>query len=118
MSCAKPQYPVRIDPQSGVELRFLRRQLKVSQVRLAEVAGVDPVTVDNVERHKHRPRVLTMELLWKALDQEAKRKQKQGADTTSWPRCTGCRELLIADLRGGLLCAACQGLGASHGQKA
>lgn len=118
MSCVKPQYPVRIDPQSGVKLRFLRRQLKVSQVRLAEVAGVDPVTVDNVERHKHRPRVLTMQLLWKALDQEAKRKQKEGADTTSWPRCTGCRELLIADLGDELLCTACQGLGASHGPKA
>ena len=118
MSCAKPQEPVRIDPQSGVKLRVVRRQLKVSQARLAEVAGVDPVTVDNVERHKHRPRVLTMQLLWQALDREAQRKQTEGADTTSWPRCTGCHELLIADSGDDLICTACRSEGASHGPKA
>ncbi len=42
------------------------------------------------------------------LHRQLKWSGKAGVDTTSWPRCSGCNELLIADPSDELICADCR----------
>ncbi len=42
------------------------------------------------------------------LHRQLKRSGKAGVDSTSWPRCTGCNELLIADPGDELICNDCR----------
>lgn len=42
------------------------------------------------------------------LHRQLKRSGKAGVDSTSWPRCTGCNELLIADPGDELICSDCR----------
>jgi len=92
----------------GSRFRTVRKTLRVTAARLAEVSGLDVKTIENVERLRHRPRTFTLQVMWDSLRKEAERKRQAGEDTRSWPRCRGCHALLIADPGDDLLCADCR----------
>lgn len=92
----------------GSRFRTVRKTLRVTAARLAEVSGLDLKTIENVERARHRPRAFSLQVMWESLRKEADRKRRAGEDTQSWPRCRGCYALLIADPGDDLLCADCR----------
>jgi DNA-binding XRE family transcriptional regulator len=93
---------------STVRLSLLRHRLQIPARTLARRAGVDIKTLANVEKQRHKPHPSTMELLWEGLRREAHKREQAGTDTTNWPRCTGCHELLFADSDDDLVCADCR----------
>lgn len=92
--------------QQATELLRIRKTLRISAAALARRAGLDVKTIANVEQNRHRPRAFTLTLIWEGLRKEAERKRLAGADTSAWPRCTKCGDVLIADGQD-CLCADC-----------
>lgn len=89
-------------------LSLLRQRLQIPARTLARRAGVDIKTLASVEKKRHKPHAYTMALLWEGLKREAHKRELAGTDTTNWPRCTGCHELLFADSDDELICADCR----------
>src|ERR1044072_482302 len=63
-------------PMRGVELRFLRKETKLKLKDFAEVLGVDPKTINNIEKSAHLSkqmdvtvRVLVICALWQGEEQ-------------------------------------------------
>lgn len=56
--------------QIGQRIRDLRDERAITQVELSDLAGIDPITVSNIERGKQKPSARTLRKLSRALSVE------------------------------------------------
>ncbi len=61
-----------INEKIGIKINILRKRLKYSQEKLAELSDLSKTSIGTIERGKSKPSIETLEKIAKALDIELK----------------------------------------------